>query len=470
MAMGTACLLAALLGGALLAEDWPQFRGPNGAGISENTGLPVEMGPEKNVVWKTPLPPGHSSPVLAGDRIYLTAYEGNALLTFALDRATGRILWRREAPRPRQQELHKSNSPASPSPVSDGRNVYVFFTDFGLLAYGPDGNERWRIPLGPFNNPFGMGASPVLAGGTLLQACDAESGSFFLAVDKETGKVMWRVERPEYTRGFSTPVLYRPPGGPVQAILAGSYQLTSFDVETGKPVWWTRGLTWQLKPTPVMGKDAIYVLGWAGGSDTGMQEEIPPFEDVLARWDADKDGKLEKGEVPDAKILKDWRQTDLDSDGALGARDWTLYRSRRAAQNGLCAFRLGGKGDTTATSLLWRYSKSLPNVPSPLLYQDVLYLAKEGGILTTLDPATGEVLKQGRLTGALSPYFASPVGADGKVYLLSQAGNLVVVKAGREWEILAVNNLDDEAYATPAIVDGKLYVRTRSALYCFAAQ
>src|SRR5262245_7591738 len=142
---------------ALLAAavNWSQFRGPNASGVAPDTNLPVEFGPGKNLIWKTPLPPGHSSPVLTATRIFLTAFEGDRLLTFCLDRATGRIEWRRESPRPRSQDLHKANSPASPSPVTDGKNVYVFFFDYGVLAYGEDGNEKWRVPLGPFNNPFG---------------------------------------------------------------------------------------------------------------------------------------------------------------------------------------------------------------------------------------------------------------------------------------------------------------------------
>lgn len=452
----------------LAAADWPQFRGPNASGVSDDTNLPVVFGPNKNVVWRTPLPPGHSSPVIAGDRIFLTAFEGERLLTIAIDRSSGRILWRREAPRPRKQELHKANSPASPSPVSDGTNVYVFFGDFGLISYGADGNERWRHPLGPFNNPFGMGASPVLHSDTLLLPCDSETGSFFIAVDKNSGKLKWRAERPEYTRGFSTPVIYTPAGGPPQAILAGSYQLTSYNIETGEPVWWYRGLTWQLKPTPVLGKDTVYVLGWAGGSDLGNQENIPPFEEVLKNWDANKDGLLSKQEIPDERLTKDWSASDLDRDGVLNRRDWQMYQRRRSVVNALSAIRLGPRGDITEGGLRWRYTKSLPNVPSPLLYRDVLYLMKEGGILTSLNPATGDVIKQGRLPGALGPYFSSPVGADGKVYVASEAGNVVVLKAAGDWEILSVNNLDEPINATPAIVDSKIYLRTHAALYCFA--
>jgi outer membrane protein assembly factor BamB len=449
-----------------MAADWPQFRGPNASGVSEATGLPVEFGPQKNVIWKTDLPPGHSSPVMNATTIWVTAVDQEKLFVIAIDRATGKIQWRREVPRGRKQELHKSNSAASPSVVTDGRNAYAFFGDFGLVSYGPDGNERWRLPLGPFNNPMGAGASPILSGKLLLMSCDQEAGSYFLAVDKDTGKTVYRIERPEFTRGFSTPILYQPQNGPLQFILAGSYQLTSYEVATGKPVWWVTGLTWQLKPTPVLGNGMVFVQGWAGGSDTGQQEDIPAFEEVLKVMDQDKNGLLAKAEVTDKKVLSDWRSVDLDDNGSLDGRDWRLYRSRRRAQNALLAIRLGGRDDITG-SVVWQYQKSLPNVPSPLLYKDIVYMLKEGGILTALDAATGKILKQGRVTGALDPYFASPLAADGKIYAASEQGKIAVIAPGAEWSVLAVNDLADPCYASPAAVDGRLYIRTQSALYCF---
>jgi outer membrane protein assembly factor BamB len=454
----------------LAGEDWLQFRGPNASAVSAATGLPVEFGRDKNMLWRTPLPPGQSSPVVAGDHIFLTAVDNKRLFTFSLERATGRIQWRREAPRLRQGPLHQLNGPASPTPVSDGRNVYVFFYDFGLVSYAPDGNELWRLPLGPFNNPFGMAASPVLAGGTLVQVCDGETGSFVVALDAATGKVKWRKERPDATRGFSTPLIYRPDNGPVQALVAGSHKLMSYSVESGEQLWFVRGLTWQLKPTPVMDRDAIYVLGWAGGSDPGQQEEVQPFEEMLQRLDQNKDGKLSKEEIGDPKIVKDWAETDLDHSGYLEERDWEAYRNKRTAQNGFTAFRLGGKGDMTSKNFLWRYTKSLPNATSPLLYRNVLYLVKDGGILTSLDPRNGEVLKQARITGAAGAYYSSPVAADGRIYTLSEDGQGAVLKAGGDWELLQVNDLAEQAYASPAIVDGKIYLRTQSALYCFAGK
>ncbi|MBL8167049.1 MAG: PQQ-binding-like beta-propeller repeat protein [Acidobacteria bacterium] len=460
---------------AAAADDWSQFRGPNGSGVSDNARLPVEFGPDKNVVWKTPLPPGHSSPVLTADRIYLTAYEGNGanqkLLVISLERATGKLLWQREIPKARKQELHKSNSPASPSPATDGQNVYAFFTDFGLLSFDRDGKERWRLPLGPFNNPFGMGASPILANDLLLLNCDSESDSFFLAVEQNTGKVRWRLARPDATRGFSTPILFQPAKGGLQVLVAGSLRLSAYDVATGKEIWFIRGLTWQIKPTPVVGRDTLYILGWAGGADPGQQEEIPSFAETLKKFDADKDRKISPEELGDPRIKKAWLDFDLDRDGLLNERDWQAYQARRSVQNGLLAYRLERqkemRGDVTESHFLWKYQKALPNTPSPLFYQDAVYLLKEGGILTALHPKTGEVLKQGRLREAPGDYYSSPVGADGKLYTISEEGKVTVLKAGGEWEILATNVLGDSCHATPAIAGGRIYLRTHGMLYCF---
>jgi outer membrane protein assembly factor BamB len=451
-----------------LAADWPMFRGPNASGVSEAKNLPVEFGPDKNVIWKTALPPGHSSPVVSGNRIYLTAVDAEKLFVFCLERDSGKILWRREVPRPRKQELHKSNSAASPSIATDGRNVFAFFTDFGLISYGPDGEERWRVPLGPFNNPFGMGASPVLVNGKVVQVCDSETGSFVIAVDQKDGKIVWRKERPEMTRGFSTPVLHRTDGR-MQAIVAGTGRLVAYDVDSGEEVWFVRGLTWQMKPTPVVEGDIAYVLGWAGGSDQGNQETLPSWTDALGSLDTNKDGKIAKEEL-NPKHRNDFAEADLDRDGFLGQRDWEKFRDKRASINSVMAVKIGGKGDMTEKNILWRYYKSLPNAPSPLLYRGVVYLMKEGGILTALDAKTGAVLKQGRLPGALDFYYSSPVGADGKLFAASESCHVSVIKAGGDWEVLARNVFDDSCFATPAPVDDRLYLRTGTALYCFGSK
>jgi outer membrane protein assembly factor BamB len=462
------CTAAVLIMLPLVAGEWPQFRGVNSSGVSDEKNLPIHFGPDQNMVWKTPLPPGHSSPVFSKTQIFVSAYDKDGIYLFALDRKSGKEQWRKSIPRPRIAEHHKSSTPASPSPVTDGENVYALYNDFGLISFDRAGKERWRLDLGAINNPFGLGTSPVLAGNTLLLNIDAESGSYFLGLNKDTGKQKWRRERPDFTRGFSTPVLYKPANEPLQVLVAGSYSLVAYAVETGEPIWWVNSLTWQLKPTPVIHGDTVYVLGWAGGSDEGAQENVPGFPEILKTRDTNKDGKLTREEIADERLTKDWAAMDLDRTGFVELRDWKMYQRRKQVVNAVNAIRLGGHGDMTDKSVQWRYYKSLPNVPSPLYYEGVLYMTKEGGIMTALDAASGKVLKQARLTGALGDYYASPVAADGRIYATSHEGKVVVIKPGAEWEILAVNTLNEPVNATPAFVDGRIFIRTHENLYCFA--
>jgi outer membrane protein assembly factor BamB len=467
------CLLLATASAALPAElVWDRFRGPNSTGVSGEANIPEDFSPDKNVVWKTPLPHGLSSPVFGKDSIFLTGFDGDKLITFSLDRDSGRINWRREIVRERAGKLRAPNNPASPSAATDGELIFAFFQDFGLVSYGPDGNELWRVPLGPFNNPMGLGASPVYVDGKVIQVCDAETDSFMLAVDAATGKVAWRIERPYSLRGFSTPVVYQPDEGGVQVLVPGSYEFSAYDVASGQKVWWVQGLTWQMKPTPVLdGKGHAYVLGWAGNADFGQQEEVPPFEQVLPDLDENRDGKLSAAEVLELfgrKVRNGLDSYDLDNSGYMERRDWEHHRRKRGAVNAVRKIRLGGKGDMTEGAVQWLYYKSLPNVPSPLLYDGVVYLTKDGGIMTALSAEDGTVLKQGRLRDAMGRYFASPVAADGKVFATDETGQVTVVRPGADWTVIRTNAMGEEVYATPVIMDGRLFVRTRKALYCFA--
>jgi outer membrane protein assembly factor BamB len=448
-----------------LAENWLQFRGPNGSGISsEKATSPKQTG--QKTLWRTALPAGHSSPIVVGNRVLLTAFENDDLLTICVDPLTGHVLWRHATRRRHSGSYHKMNSAATPSPVSDGKNVYVFFGDYGLVALSLDGQPHWTLPLGPFDNSNGMGSSPILAGNKLLVLCDQNVGSFFLAVDKTTGRQEWRAERPGYTNGYSTPIRYKPDRGALQAIVAGSVRLTAYDVETGREVWWVRGLPWQMKSTPVIDKAHLYIHGVAGD---GQWPEAPTYEQILQRLDGDQDGKLSKAESDSDPLVRKWWGTlDVNADGRVDAREWKIFQERGLSRNAVFGFRLGGKGDMTDTNLLWRYDKAVPAVPSPLLYRNVLYVLKEGGILTTLDPGTGKVLKQSRLEGAPGEYFASPIVGSGQIYLLSHEGKLIVLQPGGEWKILSINDLAEECWATPAFSDQCLFVRTSKALHCLS--
>lgn len=461
------------------AEPWSRFRGPNGTGVSTATDLPLEFGPERNVRWKTPLPPGHSSPVVTATRIFLTAHtpekDAYTLLVIALDRKTGRELWRREVPRRQKGRRENVNGPASPSPVTDGENVYAFFQEFGFVSYDADGKERWRQPLGPFNMYYGFGASPILVDDALLLPVDQDGGSYLLALEAASGRQRFRVDRPHVISGYSTPTVYRPRAGGTQLLIPESFQLTAYDVSDGSRLWWVRGLACEMKSVASIDADTLYVNGWGfPQNQVGTQVPTVDFAEGLRRYDADKDGLVGRDEVngtgPMDRMLRPdygFPAFDGDRDGKLDAQEWEVFRAMLAAENGLVAIRLGGKGDLTETAIRWKYTRPVPQVPSTLLYQGVLYMVNDSGILISFDPTTGAVLKQGRLQGAIDKYFASPIGADGKVWLASQDGTVSVVSAAAQWQVLAVNKLDDEVFATPVPADGELLVRTRSALYSF---
>ena len=453
----------------MAAGDWDRFRGPNGSGVSEDGPLPGEIAPGKNVVWKTTIPQGKSSPVLTASSIFLTGHENGKLLTFALDRKSGKLLWRRKAPDNREEKRNKLNDPAAPTPVTDGSNVYVFFAGFGLISYSHDGAERWRLPMGPFTNFHGMGASPVIADGKVLMICDQDEEAYLAAVDQNTGKIVWKVERPEMVHSFSTPILYQGKSGRKEIIVPGSYQMTSYDVSTGELLWRVRGLTYQVKSVPVVDGDNLYFNGWAPGGEPSERIELPLFEAMISEYDKNHDGKLSKDEIPKNWLPGNWDMQDLDKDGLFDKKDWIYYTMRRTSSNAAMAIRLGGRGDITASHVLWRYDKSLPDVPGILLYRGVLYLIRNGGILQTLDPATGKALKLGRLPHAMDEYYTSPVAGDGKVYLISRAGSVTVLKAAADWTIASTGEMDEEVFATPAIAAGHIWVRTTTALYDFGS-
>jgi len=465
------------------SDDWAQFRGPNGTGISSAKNLPTEFGPDKSVVWKTPLPAGHSSPVLTRDRIFVTAHTLTTkndkftykLFVIALDRKTGKILWQREVPRLNKARLENVNGPASPSPVTDGTNVYAFFQDFGLIAFNAAGKEKWRMPMEAFNMFYGFGASPILVDDKLILPVDQDLSAYLLAVDKNSGKMRWKVTRPEVISGYSTPTIYQPPTGPKQIIVPESFQLSAYSVVDGKRVWWVRGLACEMKSVASYDNEYLYINGWGFPlNQPGRQIATVPFAEGLKRYDKNGDGLVAKEEIsgdgPMDKVLHatyGFDAFDLNRDGKLDTKDWDVFRAMMSSENGLLSIKMGGSGDMTSSAIRWKYQKPVPQVPSTLLYQGALFMVNDSGILISFDPTTGNVIKQGRLKGAIDKYFASPIAADGKVWLISQDGTVSVVKAQGEWEVIAVNSLGDECFATPAAADGKLYIRTQSTLYCF---
>jgi len=444
------------------SNEWLQFRGPNGSGVAEGSTLPAEFNATKNLAWKTPVPFARSSPVVTADRVFLTASESDKLITLAVDRKTGNVLWRREVVRSRHMPIYKANDAASPSPVSDGKNVFAFFAELGVISYGPDGKERWRVPLGPFNSFYGMGGSPVLAGNTLLVVCDHRTDSFIIAIDARDGKQLWKTSRPNF-EAYSTPAIYKPKNGAAQVIVLGSQSVDAYSLDKGERLWWVNKIGAYPKGVPVIGPDMVYVL--AEGADVSF---FPPFEDTLKKYDTNKDQRVHFDEMksePEAAEHFGW--LDANNDRYIDRAEYDFVRNSTTLGHGLTAVRLTGQGDITSSNVVWRLQKAYPGIPAPLIYKGVMYLMKEGGIVSSLDPASGQVLKQGRTPDALEEYYASPVAADGKIFMVSASGKVTVLKADAQWEILATNDLGEEVWATPAIAGSNLYIRTRNALYSF---
>lgn len=458
-----------LFSASALAEDWPQFRGPNGGIAVGNQPLPVEIGPEQSVIWKTELPPGHSSPAIVGKRIFLTAVRDKEHLeTICLDRQSGKVMWRVEAPHKTLEQIHGIGSYAQPSPAADKERVVVLFGSSGLYCYDHDGRQLWHKEMGPFNDEFGAAASPIIVDGRVILGQDHDTGSFLAAFDVKTGDQRWRTDRSEFSRNYCTPFIWEV-GGKKQIVMAGTLRVAGYDFETGQELWTVRGLSRVVCMTPAIGPDnSLIVAGWSAGGEPGERISLEPFEDFTAQYDADKTGTLNEKEVSNSTALKTrFVQCDRDKSGQITKAEYDEFQNLfDKSQNLVMAIKPGGSGDVSESHVLWRFEKFVPFCASPLYYDGRVFTIKDSGIFNCLDAATGESHKTGRVTGTTN-YYSSPVGGDGKVYLLSQRGTLSVVSAADQWQVLHSAEFGEEGYATPALVDGRIYLRTSGHLYCF---
>jgi outer membrane protein assembly factor BamB len=464
---------------------WPQFRGPNGWGIAADEGkLPVRFGPDSHMLWKTPLPEGNSSPCLWGEKVFVTAFDKQKQLleTLCLDRRTGQILWRRPAPPVAKIEtsLHPTNGPATPTPATDGQRVYVYFGSYGLLAYDLNGHEQWHKPLPAPGTTFGSGSSPILAEELLLLACQGKDACL-LAVQRHTGTTVWKKDRLRFGVGYSTPLL-RQSGMVMEVILAQPRGVTAYDAKNGAELWWFGGLLGGGIPSPALGGELLFAVAHFPGGDPDDRMQFPDFDELLKKYDANKDGHLGEKEVPADLILFDrgspdpkdnitmedlFGSVDKNRDGKLSRQEWLDAAARYAKiESALVAFRPGGTDELAKEQLVWKEKRALPEVPSPLWYQGRLYLVKNGGIASCYEALSGKLLYRQRL-GADGFFYASPVAGDGKIYAASYNGTVVVFAAGDQCRVLARNRLGESIVATPALADGKLYVRTKDYLYAF---
>lgn len=421
------------IAGTPRSSNWPQWRGPDGQGVSMEKGLPEEWSDTKNVKWKTPIAGrGHSSPIVWGKKIFLTtaldgevipgrpagvthklsdgtdfvhpdAVGANLRHTFkviCIDRNSGKILWERVAYEgPVYDSRHRKASFASSTPATDGKYVFAFFGSEGLYAFDYDGKLVWKQNLGKLGTAsVGYGVSPVLYQNLVIMQCD-DSGmnSFMAAFDKKTGKEVWRTPR-RVDVTWSTPVLVHTARG-VELVAAAAEAIIAYDPLTGKELWRHKGLESNAVPTPVVSNDLVVLTSGA------------PNKIALA-------------------------------------------------------IKAGGTGDITGTSqLVWTYNKGTAYVPSPILYGDYVYLTTDRGLLTCLDAKTGKIEYESARVPVPATFTASPVAYEGKILMTSEDGETFVLKAGPKHEIIRTNSLGEPVYASPAIADRGIFIRGEKNLF-----
>jgi outer membrane protein assembly factor BamB len=467
--LAVAAWLAALPANVAQAEDWPQFRGPNASGVSSAAHLlPTQFSQTENVAWVGRLGEGVGSPIVAGGRLFATAMTGEREFTvFAFDAATGTRQWKRTFATGKLPRITPPNSHASSTPASDGQRVYVYFSTLGLLALdAARGTTEWqlRLPTPSYLMDWGAASSPIVFRDQVIFCLDDDLDAALYAVDAATGRVNWKAPRTEMLAGYAVPVICEA-GGRADVVVAGSGKLKGYDPATGQERWTCNTLVRTIMTTPVVQDDVIYVAVQSYG------DEKRTLKYALLEWlDTNQDGILAREELP-AQFLARFDQSDRNADGKLAGEELdTAFQSPSNMVGGgsiIQAIRGGGTGDVSQTHLIYNLKNRSPsNISSPLVVGDQLFVVKRGGLSSAFEASTGKPQWQLVRLQNLGDYYGSPVAGDGKIYVPAENGNIVVLAQGTPMQLLAKNDMGEPCIATPAIADGRIYVRTRQTLYC----
>ena len=453
------------------ADDWPQFRGFNGSGVATGTEpLPTEFSFENKVLWKAKLGDGIGSSVIVAGRVFNTALTSDSTFTvYCHEAATGKELWKREIPVSNLPRITPPNSHASSTATADAERVYVYISTIGLIALDAgNGNEIWRHPLPKpaYLMDWGSGASPVLIGDRLVFAQDDDLNSFVICLDAKTGTENWRTARPEMLAGYALPVVCEVKGRK-DLVIAGSGKLKGYDLDTGKEIWNCNSLLRTIMTSPVVRDDLIYIAVQSYGDSTRT------LKYALLEWlDTNQDGKLARDEMP-KEFLERFDASDKNHDKLIDETEIdTAFQhpdNQAAGGNTIQAVRGGGEGDVTKTHVVWNIdNKSPSNLTSPLVFNNRLHVVKSGGIASCFDATDGSTVWDRTRIKNFGDYYASPIAADGKIFLAGRNGFVVVLADGPELKILAKNDLGEEIFATPSVADGRLFIRTRESVFCIS--
>lgn len=409
--------------GLVRAENWPGWRGSSGDGVSTGKGIPTKWSSTENIAWRIAVPgEGHSSPIVWGDKVFLTSSltEKNKRILLCIDRLSGQTIWQRDVVQSPPETIHRLNSRASGTPATDGKQVYVTFMraegdkviapNVGserlitpgkiiVAAYDLDGNEKWKTNVGDFVSAHGFNTCPVLFEDSVILNGDHDGDAYLVALDRQSGRERWRTRRENKTRSYVTPII-REIDGITQMILSGSLCVASYDPRNGKRHWIVDGPTEQFVASMVY--DGKYVFATGG--------------------------------YPERHTL---------------------------------AIRPGGKGNVTDTHIAWRTTRGAAYVPSPIISGRYLLMVADSGIASCFEARTGKRHWMERLPGGHSP---SPVSADGLVYFVSDRGVTTVIRPSETFAVIAKNELGEPVSASPAISQGQIFLRTHQHLYCIGSK
>ncbi|MCS6850511.1 MAG: PQQ-binding-like beta-propeller repeat protein [Gemmataceae bacterium] len=413
--LGWLVIVGMLMGfSPLWADNWPRFRGPNGTGIAADPNIPLRWSEGNGLLWKVAIPGiGHSSPVVWENNVFLqtAAEDGSSRTLLCLNASDGQLRWSRSVPA-QKAHTHVKSSLASSTPATDGRRVCTMIWDgqrISLHMFDMDGNPLWKRDLGIWSSQHGAGASPILYADKVILNNDMDKDhnnvpgrTVLVALDANTGKPVWEVERLTHRACYSTPFILERPDAPPQLIVASTQGISGYDPHTGTEQWrWNwkfDGMKLRTVASPIAGGDLIFATSGDGG----------------------------------------------------GARH-------------AVAVRIGGRGDVTASHLAWENKRLLPYVPGMLYWNDHLYFVNDRGLAACVVAKTGEVVWSERMAGSFT---ASPVLIDGKVYAPADDGTVCVFKASPQFELLAKNPLGESVTASPAVANGRLFIRGSKHLFC----
>jgi outer membrane protein assembly factor BamB len=484
--MLTPVVLLSLASALAQASDWPQFRGPGGLAVADDTPIPTDFGPDSRVLWKARVPAGHSSPCIVGERIYLTGFEEGADVILALDRGDGKVLWskRFEGSQP-PAYFHTDAAPVQATPVSDGERVVAYFGNYGLVALDLDGKLLWEKRLAQPRFAFGVGTSPILFDGLLVLARDGAAEGGTVVYDVADGSELWRIRRPEFGESHGTPFLWRNADHD-ELVLSGNGCLTSYDPGTGEELWRVGGLTSFPCTTPAADRDTLYFAAWSTPNATGRSYWEAAFERSLElsdaevadpsllfkRLDRDGDGKVVRDELPECRAKDAFGAFDANRSGAWESDEFAAGPpSSGPGENLMVAVARGAAGDAGKEHVRWSWKRGLPYVSSPLLYRGRIWLFAAGGLATVLDAKSGQPIVDRERLSDRAEYYLSPVGAAGHVLAGSAEGTLYVFAADApELTIEHTATFDEGLFATPAVLGGVVYLRTATRMYAFGAR